>query len=204
MRTKGCQRANLAYRSSPATCLRSWLRATFDTGADTSIVSLAAAARAGLRPDMPGARPGGFQHGFGRQAIATWIVPVELIRIGDEQIRNARVRIGDIGMVADMLIGADFFISHRVFVSNALHKLYFSCAGGPIFDLTAHWAGDGDPSARPGAAATPGPPLDAAALGRRGAVEAAQHDAARALADLSQAIALASAEPRYLLRRASI
>lgn len=221
--TKACQKTNLAYWIRPGEAvsvmdLADWaasgfhtvgsvtinnrsVRAIFDTGAGATIMSLAAAARAGLKPDMPGATPGGMEHGFGRKAVRTWIVPVKTLKIGDEQIERARLRIGDIGTGVDMLIGADFFISHRVFVSNAVHKMFFSYTGGPIFDIRARLAGGATAAA---AATELGPPLDAAALSRRGAVEAAQHDDAGALADVSQAIALAPAEPRYLLQRASL
>jgi len=43
---------------------------------------------------------------------------------------------GDIGSPeADMLIGADFFLSHRVYVASSQRKLYFTYNGGPVFDL---------------------------------------------------------------------
>jgi hypothetical protein len=37
----------------------------------------------------------------------------------------------------DMLIGADFFLSHRIYVANSQRKLYFTYNGGPVFNLTA-------------------------------------------------------------------
>jgi len=37
---------------------------------------------------------------------------------------------------ADMLLGADFFVSHRVFVANKEHKLFLSYNGGPVFNLS--------------------------------------------------------------------
>jgi hypothetical protein len=59
-------------------------------------------------------------------------------RIGDEEIRNTRLRIGAIGIAeADMLIGADFFLSHRIYVASSQHKLYFTYNGGPLFNLNA-------------------------------------------------------------------
>lgn len=56
------------------------------------------------------------------------------MKIGDEEIRNARLRFGDLGVV-DMLLGDDFFLSHRVYVANSQHKLYFTYNGGPVFAL---------------------------------------------------------------------
>jgi hypothetical protein len=35
-----------------------------------------------------------------------------------------------------MLLGADFFLSHRIFVSNEQHKVYFTYNGGPVFSAS--------------------------------------------------------------------
>ena len=34
-----------------------------------------------------------------------------------------------------MLIGADFFLSHRIYVASSQKKLYFTYNGGPVFNL---------------------------------------------------------------------
>ncbi len=87
---------------------------TFDTGASGSIVTLRAAARAGVRPDQEGVTPAGESRGIGRHVVATWIATFSSFKIGDEEIQNARLRFGDITLSeSDMLIGADFFLSHR-------------------------------------------------------------------------------------------
>jgi hypothetical protein len=50
-------------------------------------------------------------------------------------VKNARLNIGDTELEsADMLIGADFLLSHRANVANSEHKLYFTDNGGPVFD----------------------------------------------------------------------
>ena len=67
----------------------------------------------------------------------TWIAPFASFKIGDEEIRNTRLRIGDIATDIDMLIGADFFLSHHLYVASSQHKLYFTYNGGPVFDLSA-------------------------------------------------------------------
>jgi tetratricopeptide (TPR) repeat protein len=52
-----------------------------------------------------------------------------------------------------MLIGADFFLSHRIYVANSQHKLYFTYNGGPVFNLSgAKYA-----PAPPGLGPSPGP-----------------------------------------------
>ncbi len=102
-------------------------RVEFDTGASTSILDIRAAARAGVTAHSAGAVPGGDVFGVGPGYVKTWVVPVASVRIGEEETRNTRLRIGDISASgADMLLGADFFLSHRVYFSNSQHKIYFT------------------------------------------------------------------------------
>jgi predicted aspartyl protease len=114
------------------------IRVTFDTGAATSLLTLAAAKRAGITPESPGVVPAGVGLGIGREPVSTWIAPFQSFKIGDEEIRNTHLRIAAGGLPSsDMLIGADFFLSHRVYVANSQSKLYFTYNGGPVFNLTA-------------------------------------------------------------------
>jgi tetratricopeptide (TPR) repeat protein/predicted aspartyl protease len=110
------------------------VRVQFDTGAPTSLVGLRAAASAGLKPGDPGVTPAGYATGIGRKSVQTWIATFPVLKIGYEEIRNARLQFGDLGSV-DMLLGDDFFLSHRVYVANSQHKLYFTYNGGPVFAL---------------------------------------------------------------------
>jgi tetratricopeptide (TPR) repeat protein/predicted aspartyl protease len=166
----------------------------FDTGAAQSVLTTRAASRAGVRPDGEGVRSAGVSRGIGRKSIATWIGPFASFKIGDEEIRNTRLRFGDLSLDTDMLIGADFFLSHRVYVASSQRKLYFTYNGGPVFNLQSVPATPLDsPGAAPptqtasAAPAVPGsavggpkqggpstPPGDTAAAGEAGAVEAAE------------------------------
>ena len=136
------------------------IRVMFDTGAGASMLSLHAAARAGIKPDSPGVVPSGALHGVGPGAIPTWIAPFQSFKIGDEEIRNTHLRIGDLDLsMADMLIGPDFFLSHRVYVASSERKLYFTYNGGPVFNLTTQpdrgQAADKKPSPPPQGQAAP-------------------------------------------------
>jgi tetratricopeptide (TPR) repeat protein/predicted aspartyl protease len=112
------------------------VRVLFDTGAATSVLNLRAAARAGVKPDSAGVVKAGYSRGIGSRAIQTWVAPFASFKIGDEEIRNTRLRMGDIGDVgAEMLIGADFFLSHRIYVASSQRRLYFTYNGGPVFNL---------------------------------------------------------------------
>jgi tetratricopeptide (TPR) repeat protein len=112
------------------------LRVLFDTGASTSIVGLRAAASAGVKPGDPKVEPAGYTTGIGRKPVQTWIATFPVLKIGDEEVHNARLRFGDLGEF-DMLLGDDFFLSHRVYVANSQRKLYFTYNGGPVFALNA-------------------------------------------------------------------
>lgn len=179
------------------------IRATFDTGSFDSVLTLAAAARAGITPKSPGVEPGGIIVGFGRKLVRTWIAPFDSFKVGDgEEIRHGRIRFGDMTSDTDMLIGADFFIAHRIYVTNSQHRLYLSYEGGPVFNLkTEHRDQTG--AAIADAAATTQTLKTAEDFSRAGAVLLARHDRDGALADFGKAIALAPTEPRYLLQRAN-
>lgn len=115
------------------------IRVMFDSGAPYSILTLKAAARAGIKPEDPGVVRAGVIHGIGSGTAQTYLAPVSSFKIGDEEIRNTRLRLGDIdlsGSHADMLLGADFFLSHRIYVANAERKLFFTYNGGPVFNLS--------------------------------------------------------------------
>lgn len=136
------------------------IRVTFDTGAWSSIVGTRAAARAGIKPGSPGVQPAGSSSGIGRHQIETWIAVFPSLKVGDEEIHNARLRFGDLGDL-DMLLGADFFLSHRILVSSTQKRLFFTYNGGPVFNL-----GDGSRGSPP-------PPVRAEAEGAAPAAPAA-------------------------------
>lgn len=242
MRPKGCPHsADLAYWTkpgdqhsemdinwatpqSPHTTGTAFLESTrikvmFDTGADRSMLDLRAAERAGIKPDSPGVEYAGTSSGIGRSQVKTWIARFKSIKIGDdEEIRNIRLRIADMRSTdTDMLIGADFFLSHRVYVANSQQKLYFSYNGGPVFNLDtgakpATATASATPSS-PAADAAPategqtppngaGEPTTAEAFARRGVAFAGRHDYEHAIADLTRACELAPQESHYFFERA--
>jgi tetratricopeptide (TPR) repeat protein len=201
----GCRRAPLAYwvgeqpysvidiswntGPTPAISAVAYLNGTrihvtFDTGAATSFLTRRAAARAGFAPDGAGVAPGGFGHGIGSHNYQTWIATFPSFKVGDEEIKNARLRVGDADLPdGDMLLGADFFLSHHIYVANGQDKLYFTYNGGPVFDLRRLPAArDGSPQVDEGP-----DPVDAAGFDRRGAAYAARKDFEHAIADFTRA-----------------
>ena len=190
------------------------IKAMFDTGAATSVLSLAAAKNMGIDINAAGVKEAGYSYGIGRGMAKSYIAPVASFKIGDdEEIKNTRLRVADIRLGdADMLIGADFFLSHRVFVSNSQHKLYLTYNGGPVFNLANAAPAPSAPEVQtPDAQSTPQTPeavvdvaADAAEYARLGAASASRHEFERALADLSKAIELDANGSEYLYARAKI
>jgi tetratricopeptide (TPR) repeat protein len=132
------------------------IRAIFDTGSPSSFLTVKAAAKAGIKVDSPGVVPAGDVTRSDKSTIRTYLAPVTSFKIGDEEIRNTRLRLGDVDISeAEMTVGADFFLSHHVYVANSQGKLYFSYNGGPVFDLTALRTSGSAPSAAAPAAAAP-------------------------------------------------
>lgn len=187
------------------------LRAMFDTGASTSVLALDSARNIGIDVNSPGVVAAGYSFGIGRGVAKSYIVPVASFKIGDdEEIKNTRVRVANFQLRdADMLVGADFFLSHHVFVSNSQHKLYLTYSNGPVFNLADAPAAvpDEAPAEKPAPAAADAPaeaPADAGELARLGAATAARRDFVHALAYLSKAVELQPENAEILYERARI
>jgi tetratricopeptide (TPR) repeat protein/predicted aspartyl protease len=169
----------------------------FDTGATRSILKQSAAARAGVTPTSPGVTSEGGSTGPGGRYIPRWRGQFKTLALGEEQIGNVPIEFGDIDLGADdMVLGADFFLSHRIYVANSQARIYLTYNGGPVFT-------DGLGGAK--AAALPraddnDAPKDADGLRRRGAAFLARDDFARAIADLDKSIALAPEAKTFVQR----
>jgi predicted aspartyl protease len=108
------------------------LRAIFDTGATMSVLTMQAARKAGITQATPGVVVNGSGEGISRDAAVEWLAPVRSFQLGQEQIADTHLRFADVQLDgADMLIGADFFISHRVMVATSQSEIYFTASGGP-------------------------------------------------------------------------
>jgi tetratricopeptide (TPR) repeat protein len=206
------------------------MEAMFDTGAAVSVLSLGAASRAGIKTDSPGVVASGRTGGFGSRTLQSWIAPLKSFKIGDEEIKNTRMQIAQLSLEnSDILVGADFFLAHRVYVAARLHKLFLTYNGGPVFNLAAvPTAVSAGPAAKavsgpaqasqavapstPGAptlpevpAAVPSEePTTAAGFSRRGDAYLSRRQVDKALADLNRAVELAPTEPNYLYQRARV
>ena len=124
------------------------IRAKIDTGAPRSMISLAAAKRAGITPDSPGVEKlKGKGSGIGSQTRDIWRATFDSVALGDETIPHAKINISDIwgaleadeprkeaSTLPDMLLGVDFLKKHHVLFAVSQRKFYFSYLGGGLFD----------------------------------------------------------------------
>jgi tetratricopeptide (TPR) repeat protein/predicted aspartyl protease len=220
-KTTGCEHTNLAYWSGSTPHGELTIRPTdnratqiiadgqvngtdirvmFDSGASTSSLTLQAAERAGITPQSPGVTSGGLQGGVGSALRDSWIAPFKSFKLNTEDIQNTHLRIADLGLLqheADMLLGADFFLSHHIFIAYRLRKLFFTYNGGRVFDLSVHAA----PAAAPAATAADTPPENAADIDRRAAALLARNDLPAAIADFGRAIAAEPGNALYHFHR---
>ncbi|WP_077035374.1 tetratricopeptide repeat protein [Pelomonas sp. KK5] len=173
----------------------------FDTGA-LSTISLAAARKAGV--DKADMQEMGRIHGAGEGSAQAWNAEFRRFQIGGETISKILVEVADYSdRDHDMLLGIDFFLSHRIYVSRGQRKMYFTYNGGPVFARSALELAK---ARAPGTEApADAPPLaDADAYARRGAAAAARLDFPRALADLDRACEMDPGVARHFLHRGTL
>lgn len=177
------------------------IRVAFDTGASSSYLSRSAAMRAGIKLATEGVTEGGASRGIANVDVQTQIVPFSSFSLGDEEIKNPRLRVAKAEVLEGMLLGVDFFLSHRVFVATSQRQLYFTYNGGPVFQLDAPRT-TAATSAPP--TATANTPADAGVFSRRGLASLSRRDYVGAAADLTRASELEPTQPAHVANLAQI
>jgi predicted aspartyl protease len=112
------------------------LDAMINSGADTSVIELAAAREAGLRLDAPDVKHLPDLVGVGDGHVEHWTARFAKLAIGDEVITNAQIGVMESqgARGADILLGRDFLRSHRVLFARSQKKLYISYLGAGVGD----------------------------------------------------------------------
>ena len=176
------------------------MRAMMDTGAARTTMTLRAARRAGIKEsDLTEA---GSVGGAGSGHVRSWKGQVASFELGGEKIANNQLEVDDADNLAgDMLIGLDYFLSHRIYVSRLQRKVYATWNGVPVF---ARDGAAGAYDARYAALPADVSPDDAEAFARRGEAAAARGELDKALADLNRACELAPQSAANLLARARV
>lgn len=169
------------------------LKALFNSDYPYSFISLKAAKRAGFDPKAKTSTPIELYNSTGK--IDAWISHFDSIAFGSEEIRNTQIRVVDFdyGNYADMLLGLDFFLSHRIYFAKDQKRVYFTYSGGPIFNLksdTASKHASSQASIGTGASDATDAGMSAEAFRLRGAASLARNDMSAAMPDLNRAVQL--------------
>ncbi|WP_457419663.1 aspartyl protease family protein [Roseateles sp. P5_E7] len=173
------------------------MRAIMDTGAPGTSLKMRSAKRAGVKEsDLTEV---GRVGGAGEGRVRSWTAQLSAFELGGEKIVNNFLQVDETDhLQEDMLIGLDYFLSHRIYVSRLQSKVYATWNGGPVF---ARSPTDGQYDSRYAALPADIAPDDAGALARRGEAAAARGEFSKALADLDRACELApKAEANFLAR----
>jgi len=176
------------------------LRAVLDSGATATVLSRAAAERAGINLNAPGVKEGSSSMGVGSRPVKTWTVNVDSFAIGSELIQHTQMQVIDsrMGDNTDMLLGVDFILAHHMFIANGKKKAYFTYNGGRVFTFAS--AGDSDGAVAPlnDSDATASSADDFALSGQ---AHLSRGEAKAAIADLNQAIHKAPDQAAYYVAR---
>jgi tetratricopeptide (TPR) repeat protein len=178
------------------------MSALMDTGAPGTTLSLASARKAGIDPGRM--KPVGRASGLGEDKVNRWLADVDSFQIGGEKITHQRLMVDDVDHDHhDMLLGLDYFLAHRIYVSRLQGKVYATWNGTDVF---AQHPGAARNNFDTRYALKPDdlPADDADALARRGMAFQTKGDLPRALEDLNRAIALKPSEAAFLLARARV
>jgi predicted aspartyl protease/Tfp pilus assembly protein PilF len=175
--------------------------ALLDTGAPQTSLTLGAAHRAGIeeRDLTPNGRVGGAGNG----RVKSWSGRFATVELGGEKITDNLLQVDDTDNIdEDMLVGLDYFLSHRIYVSRLQRKLYATWNGSQIFALGHPALGHFDTryAALPQDIAKD----DADGLARRGAAAMAAKNYQLALEDLNRACVLAPGVAEYFYARARL
>lgn len=136
--------------------------AIFDSGAGVSDIDQHTAERAGVLKAAVDSTSS--LTGISGHSVGSWLGYFETLAVGDEVLRNARFRVAEL-FTADreeklgsrltstpentpqMLLGCDFFLSHRILVFPKERKMLFTYNGGAVLQAVnsvAAWKADAE------------------------------------------------------------
>lgn len=109
------------------------LKVGFRTGLPVSLLTQQAARKLGINLNDPNVVSAGTIDWEG-DAVKLWIAPIKSFAFAGEEIRNTSLRVTSADITGyDLMLGADYFLSHRLYFSNQQRKLYVTYVGGPVF-----------------------------------------------------------------------
>ncbi len=137
--------------------------AELDTGSPVTTMDATTAAAAGVEHIATGVA----MQGSGHYARDSWVGRIATFALGDETVKNVHVQVADLRSdmsyavtgsklaqrlddAPSLLVGADFFRAHRIYIDVRDHLILFSYSGGPVFQPEE--AGPRPPASAAGAA----------------------------------------------------
>ncbi|MGZ3273363.1 MAG: retropepsin-like aspartic protease [Caulobacteraceae bacterium] len=115
------------------------VKAALGEGNEVTFVTPDGARQAGVDLQSAGSLPMGMVAGGMLKPIDASIAVFPELLLGDETIKNLPLAVADIfpdartDKLPQVVLGADFFRSHRVYISREQKKMYFSYMGGVLF-----------------------------------------------------------------------
>ena len=111
-------------------------RALFDTGASDTGLTRQTAETAGVHPGSEGVTEDGQVRGVGPEALKNWKATFTEFAIGGETVAHPVFGFSDkTNASADLIVGADFFKRHRVYVAKRQHVMAFTDEGTNSFGI---------------------------------------------------------------------
>jgi predicted aspartyl protease len=109
--------------------------AEIDTGAGTTFLTLDAARRIGIDVNGKDAKSVPAAAGIGGYRAARWNVGVASVQIGGEAINGTAIDVLDMQgrSPAELFLGQDFLLAHRVLFAMGQNKIYVAYLGGDAF-----------------------------------------------------------------------
>ncbi|RDI99264.1 hypothetical protein DVT68_11070 [Dyella solisilvae] len=177
------------------------LRALLDSGAPVSVMARFAAERAKVNVITPGSKAV-VGTGVGANSVKEWTVNVDAFSIGAETINNTQMQVidGSIANGVDVLLGADFLLSHHVYIANRQKKVYFTYNGGRVFANATAASNSDTPDGV--AADNNDKPKNAGDYYLAGQAHLARGDIVAAIDDLDDAIRLSPHQSSFFVARA--
>jgi len=63
-------------------------------------------------------------------------VRLDTVEIGGEKLQGATIMVNDLANAeAEVSMGTDFFLAHRIYIANIGRRMYFTYAGGPVLGV---------------------------------------------------------------------
>ncbi len=123
------------------------INAILGTSKPTTLLNLKTAEHLfGITPSSQGVTQSRLLQGSGKHQIQSWVAPFDTFTIGAETLKNPHIVIADLkagakkdglssfdGDDVEMILGSDFFNSHRVLFAISQEKMYFTYIGGEVF-----------------------------------------------------------------------